>query len=397
MERRSFLKLTGALTILPAAAHSSSENWFTRKADLSYHRIESIKFSSVKMNYPRLVGKNSRLDVHGTGPVSGIHILYTDKGASGWGLNRGNEKNLTEKFELIKGKSVDQLLVPETGALEPAFEPFDFSLFDLAGKITKKPVYQLLGVRRPETQLCYSGMIYFDDLEPAGNPAGTAKILEECRWDYNYGYRQFKLKIGRAYKWMDKEAGLKRDIEVTKLVAESFPDCDILVDGNNGFTVDEFIRYLDGIGEIKLFWIEEPFHETIDDYVKLYSWLRSHNKTPLLADGEASPDEKVLRTLGSQKIINVFLQDIASYGFTRWISMMKEIKAMGILASPHNWGTAVKTNYCAHLAGAFGSTATVEGVTCSSDDVDLTGYKLKEGRLIPSPKPGFGMELLKKV
>jgi len=38
---------------------------------------------------------------------------------------------------------------------------------------------------------------------------------------------------------------------------KNFPDCDILVDGNNGFTADEFIKYLKGIEGIRLFWIEE--------------------------------------------------------------------------------------------------------------------------------------------
>jgi len=397
VERREFVRLAGAAAAgiiyrdLPVTARISGIS------ELVYHKISDIRFTTIKLNYPRQVGKNSRLDIHGWGPESGIHILYTDKGASGWGLNRGNQKSLAENFEKIKGKPLSDLLIPEEGIIVKEFEGFDFSLYDLAGKILNKPVYRLLGKRKPETFPCYSGMIYFDDLEPADKPAGVDKILEECRWDYNYGYRQFKLKIGRGNKWMEKEAGLKRDIEVTKLVAGAFPDCDILVDGNNGFTIDDFIRYMEGIEGVRLFWIEEPFHETIEDYAKLYSWLRSHNLSPLLADGEASPDETVLRQLASQKIIDVFLQDISSLGFTRWIKFINEIRLMGLKTSPHAWGSAIKTNYISHLSGAFGTTATIEGVTCTSDDVDLTGYRLKKGKLVPSSKPGFGMELLKIV
>lgn len=397
MERREFVRLAGAAAAgiiyrdLPVTARISGIS------ELVYHKISDIRFTTIKLNYPRQVGKNSRLDIHGWGPESGIHILYTDKGASGWGLNRGTQKSLAENFERIKGKPLSDLLIPEEGIIVKEFEGFDFSLYDLAGKILNKPVYRLLGKRKPETFPCYSGMIYFDDLEPADKPAGVDKILEECRWDYNYGYRQFKLKIGRGNKWMEKEAGLKRDIEVTKLVAGAFPDCDILVDGNNGFTIDDFIRYMEGIEGVRLFWIEEPFHETIEDYAKLYSWLRSHNLSPLLADGEASPDETVLRQLASQKIIDVFLQDISSLGFTRWIKFINEIRFMGLKTSPHAWGSAIKTNYISHLSGAFGTTATIEGVTCTSDDVDLTGYRLKKGKLVPSSKPGFGMELLKIV
>ena len=398
MKRSHFIRiasagsLAGLLSNKPILSDLSEVD-----SELSYNRISDIKFTTVKLSYPRQVGKNSQLDIHGWGPVSGVHIIYTDKGASGWGMNRGSEKQLSERFISIKGKPVGDLIVPVSGVTSPEYEGFDFSLYDLAGKILGKPVYQLLGKRKPETHPCYSGMIYFDDLEPASAPAGPDKILEECRFDYNYGYRQFKLKIGRGNKWMEKEQGLRRDIEITKLVKSNFPDCDILVDGNNGFTAAEFIKYLEAINGIRLFWIEEPFHETIDDYVRLDAWLKSNNLEPLLADGEARPDEEVLRQLGHRKILDVFLQDIVSLGFTRWIKFIKEIGGMGLLASPHAWGSAIKTNYIAQLCGAFRNVATIEGVTCSSEDVDMTDYKLKKGRLIPSGKPGFGMDLIKKV
>jgi D-galactarolactone cycloisomerase len=398
MERRQFLKIAGAGTVAGLFPDNTLHvNALNNYNDLIYHKIADIKFTNIKLNYPRQVGKNSQLDVHGWGPTSGIHILFTNKGATGWGMNRGSQQQLSDRFVKIKGKPLTELINPITGVLTPELEVFDFSLFDLAGIILDKPVYQLLGKIKPEPLLCYSGMIYFDDLEPKDNPAGPGKILEECQFDYNYGYRQFKLKIGRGNKWMEKEKGLQRDIEVTKLVSKNFPDCDILVDGNNGFTADEFIKYLEGIEGIKLFWIEEPFHEKIEDYLKLNSWLKDHNSNPLLADGEARPDEPLLKQLAEQKLLKVFLQDISGLGFTKWIKFMSEIKTIGLLASPHAWGSAIKTNYISHLGGAFGNMPTIEGVTCSSEDVDLTTYMLKNGKIIPSSKPGFGMELLRKI
>jgi D-galactarolactone cycloisomerase len=398
MRRREFIKLSGAGAAAGLMGFSMIEPaLFNSPSDLSYHRITDIKFTSVKLKYPRLVGKNARLDVYGRGTESGIHVLYTDKGASGWGLNRGSQESVYSLFDLIRGKYVSDLINPATGIISPLHEAFDFSLYDLAGKLLNRPVYRLLGKRKPEIHQCYSSMLYFDDLEPPDNPAGINKILEECHYDYNYGYRQFKLKIGRGYKWMEKEQGLLRDIEVTKLINRNFPDCDILVDGNNGFTIDEFLRYLEGLEGISLFRIEEPFQETITDYAMLNSWLIVHNQQTFLADGGSNPDEEVLQILGSQRIIRVLIQDIASLGFTNWIRKIRQLKLMGIQASPHAWGSAIKTNYIAHLSGAFGTTPTIEGVTCTSDDVDLTGYSLKDGKLIPSSKPGFGMELLKKL
>ena len=68
-----------------------------------------------------------------------------------------------------------------------------------------------------------TGMIYFDDLDPIDNPAGIDKVLENCRWDYGYGYRQFKVKIGRGNKWMPAKAGLERDIDVVNAIHKAFP------------------------------------------------------------------------------------------------------------------------------------------------------------------------------
>ena len=81
-------------------------------------------------------------------------------------------------------------------------------------------------------------------------------------------------------------------------------------------------------------------------------------------------------------------------GFTPWRQLMPELVEMGISASPHNWGSLLKTHYTSHLHGGLGNLVTIEGVTCTSDDVDFGKYELEDGILTPSPDPGFGMELI---
>ena len=365
--------------------------------ELSHHTIDSVVFSKVKLNYPRLVGKNAKLDLHGHGPDLEICILRTDQGAMGWASLRGSKKDAEQLVPQLIGRKVSELFLPKQGTLLDRNIAFDMALHDLAGVILQKPVYEMLGRKEPFITKYYSGMIYFDDLEPKGNPSGIDKILEECRFDYGVGYRQFKLKIGRGHKWMTATEGLQRDIEVTKAVAASFPDCEILVDGNNGFSSDDFIKYLQGVSGIKLFWIEEPFHETIADYKKLREYVRIEKLDTLLADGEADPDQQFLKKLFEQKLLDVQLTDIEGLGFTNWRNMMPELVKMGTQASPHAWGSLLKTNYTAHLAGGLGNTVTIEGVTSTSDDMDLTAYTIKEGKLVPPKLPGFGMQLLKKI
>ena len=339
------------------------------------------------MRWPRLVGKNARLDVHGRGPKVRVVKITTDKGASGWGALRGRLP------ATLKGRRLTDVFDPAVGVTKTDALPLDFALHDLAGVILKMPVYKMLGEHGPKSTPCYSGMIYFDDLEPPGKPRGIDVVLRNCRADFKRGYRQLKVKIGRGHKWMKPEPGLRRDVAVTKAIARELPKAEILVDGNNGFTLKQIQRYLEGIGDVKLFWIEEPFHETVDDYVKLREWLKSTGRKTLLADGEARPDWKVLNELSRRKILDVQLVDIVGYGFTAWRKLMLSLKKQGVKASPHAWGHVLKTYYTSHLARGLGNVVTVEGVTCDCDRVDFGKHSLQDGRLTPSPDAGFGMKL----
>lgn len=405
MERRDFIRTSfGAAITMGAISNSltseildinmpfESQNY----KELKLHKIDGIEFTDIKLRYPRQVGKNSIKGIHGFGPSLTVATLKTDKGATGWGLLRANAKNSKEAFETLKGKTVTDFFNTDRGVISDSAKAFDIPLHDLAGQILQMPVYKLMGKEKPETAKCYSGMIYFDDLEQTSKSAGLDKILEECQFDYNYGYRQLKVKIGRGNKWLPGKDGLIRDIEVTKLIAENFPDCEILVDGNDGFNANGIIDYLKGIGDIPLFWVEEPFIETIEDYRILRNWTKANGHVKYLADGEANPDMNLIGQLEDLKLIDVCLPDIMGYGFTPWRNLMPLLKKKKILASPHNWGDQLKTFYTVQFVGAYGNTATIEGVTCTSDDVDFGDYKLVNGKYTPSDAPGFGMKLLKK-
>ena len=397
IQRRQFIQQVLAVSaagyaapLLSAALSDHHQEW---KKNLAQHRVHALEVKTVQLRWPRLVGKNSRLDVHGRGPRETVCRITTDKGAVGWGQFLARSQDAERVLSAFKGMPLTDIFDPAVGILKPEARPLDFALHDLAGVILGVPVYEMLGHQGPDANLCYSGMIYFDDLEATEKPVGIDRVLRNCWVDLDYGYRQLKVKIGRGSKWMEKQAGLERDIEITQKIAAVFPGIDILVDANDGFTADSCIRYLEGIGDIDLFWIEEPFKETPEDYAKLRAWLKQHDKKPLLADGEYDPDETLLMDLLKAGLLDVALQDICGYGFTAWRNYIPVLKKIGVTASPHAWGSRLKTNYTAHLATGLGNVVTIEGVTCTSDDVDFGDTALKAGKLVTSPAPGFGMTL----
>lgn len=379
-----------------AMAFAPKLNEVTNNPDLSYHILDRIEFTDVQLRYPRLVGKNAQRGIHGYGPKVTICSLYTRQGARGIGMLRGSREDAVSTFDILKGKKLSDFFSIERGVLDQKALIFDIPFHDLAGVISSKPIYKLLGREKPLLTKCYSGMIYMDDLDSKGSNSGLDKIFEECQYDYDHGYRQFKLKIGRGKKWLSPELGLKRDIEVTKLVYNYFPDCDILVDANDGYDVDTFIQYLKGVEDVPLWWIEEPFRETEKDYAILRAWLdNNRRRNTLLADGEAYPDLELAKNLGDKGLLDVYLEDIMGYGFTQWRELIPTLKQHKLLASPHNWGEYIKTLYSLHLAAGLGNVCTIEGVTCFSSDIDFGHATLKNGILIPADTPGFGMTLLK--
>ena len=398
MKRRHFIQNIGLATTGALCSNNmllEAKSFNNQKfPELAKHRIDRTELIEVNYHWPRLVGKNGKKDVHGQHKKFTALRLYTDQGAIGWGMSSNRVK---DHLSELKGKKVSDLIEPEKGILPDVNQNVDFALHDLMGVILDKPVYQLLGAKGTKETPVYSGMIYLDELEPKENPAGLGIIIENCLWDYDYGYRQLKIKIGRSGRWYPHDQGLSKDIEVVKLVHDAFKDknVDILVDSNDMYNYQDTIDFLAGIGDIPIFWVEEPFAEDMENGQLLRKWMDNNgfSKT-LYADGEANPDHDLCLEMARKDILDVYLPDVHGYGFTNWIKLMPELTKRKCLASPHAWGNMLKTHYISHLAAGLGNIVTIEGVTCLSDEIDFGKYYISEGKIIVSDQPGFGMTLL---
>ena len=370
---------------------------------LSEHRIARMEARQVQDRYPRFVGKNSHLGAVGWGGGYQVRKVITNQGASGWGMSHVKDDVVAP----LIGRPIAELYDMQQGVLDEG-RGIEMPLYDLVGNILGKPVYALLGSQGPTSVPIYSGAVYFDDLEPENQPRGIDGVLASCRQDYDLGYRAFKLKIGRGFRWTPKADGIQRDIDVTRAVRERFPDCRILVDGNDGFTVDEFITYLGAVHDCDLYWIEEPFTENRDDYLKLHEFMRQIDCQALIADGESCPRHPAQPTeyggyevefvdalfaLASEKLADVFLLDLGTLGYTRWRHLMPKLKAAGVLASPHTWMWTPRPIYAAHVAAGLGNVAIVEGIPGKAAGIDYSAFSFLNGELQMPQTPGFGLGL----
>lgn len=351
--------------------------------------IVSVKPVEITTRYPRTIGRNAVLASHGAGPTSGAMILHTASGAAGWGMVCGTPGNP----EQLVGRRLDELFDPAVGVVEDAVLWADFALHDLAGVLAGQPVHTMLGGQGERTIPVYDATIYFDDLDPPDNPGGVDIILEHVQDGWNAGYRGFKLKIGGGFTWMPEAEGLERDVAVTRAVREAFPSARLLVDGNNGFTVDGVLRYLDRVADVGLFWLEEPFHEHRAGLERLRAWRDENDLQMLIADGEHQPNVDEVVAYAREGLIDVLLMDIVDFGLTPWRQLSPALVASGIHSSPHAWGLPLKTLYAAQTGAGLPGVIIVEGVRGETLGVDTSGYFMVDGAISVPDTPGFGLPL----
>lgn len=349
--------------------------------------ISRIDITTLRTRYPRTVGRNARLGSHGDGGESTIAVISTQDGPQGWGLIEGAPRDLSS----VVGHPLSELFDAATGVRAAGHHWLDVALHDLAGVVHDLPVHALLGAAGPTTVEVYDGAIYFDDLDPEDAPHGIDAVLANCRADAGVGHRDFKIKIGRGNRWMDRATGDARDIEVTRAVRDAWPEARILVDANDGYDLDGFLRYLDAVADVDLYWVEEPFLDDAQDLAALRRHLDTISPTTRIAEGETSPDVDALMPVAAAGHIDVLLMDVMSYGITRWRTVMPQVITSGAVASPHAWGRPLKTLYAAQLAAGLGQIEIVEGVPGQTEGVDTGAYSFVDGRLTVPERPGFGL------
>ena len=208
---------------------------------------------------------------------------------------------------------------------------------------------------------------------------------------------------------METARGDQRDIDITRAVRDAFPNSKILIDANDGYTLERFRNYFEVVSDCEIYWVEEPFLETVYDLKALRAFLKDISPQTLIADfenrngrNEKPPSPfgrwradhlEELYKLGCDGLIDVALMDVGSMGLTAWRKVMPLLEANGIKGSPHAWDAPLKTIYAAQVNCGLGNGEIVEGVPGFVQGVDTSAYTLKNGILTLPNLPGFGMSI----
>ena len=364
-------------------------------------RIAKIEWARLEGTRPRKAGSNARLGEHGVTVRPGMARVTTEDGASGFGATSRTTPASKEQAQAMLGTRLSGAFLPDRGASD-AWIPFEYPLFDLAAKRAGRPVYAFAAVMvgRDAAELAtpfkaptYDTSLYFDDLHLESNEEAAALIASEAMEGHARGHRAFKIKVGRGGMHMDVEKGTQRDIAVIKAVREAVgPQPPIMIDANNGYTLNLTKRVLRETAECRLFWIEEAFHEDALLYRNLKEWMEREGLSVLIADGEgqASP---TLMDWARDKVVDVVQYDYLSHGITRWLATGKQLDEWGARSAPHHYGGWYGNFAAGHLAGPLRGFTFAEWDEATVPGMDTSAYSVKDGWVTLPNTPGFGLEL----
>ena len=405
MNRRSFLTAVSAaaaplvlgreLGARPAAARGAA-------------RITGLSFTPVQGRFHKFVTMNS-YDTRPKGHTyeNTLVRVATDQGVEGVGVMEYAlpDDAFLEAVKLLVGADPLGVYTMEGGRITgraPAFAPLlsryqhlDGPLFDLVGKLTARPVWQLLGGEVRDTVEAYDGTLYFSDVWFADR--GVRAVVEEAEEAVRMGYPALKLKTGRGWRWLEKEAGLRRDIEVVQAVRRAVgPGVRIMVDPNNGYRndVEDTWRFLEATQADDVHVLEEPFPEDVARYTELRARMAAAGMKTLIADGENLTSVAPFRPyLGTTRLIDVLQLDIRRGGFLDTLELARLGAPLGAALVPHNWGSQVGLFMALHVAKVVPNAIAAEDDRSTCDAVIADGYEYLAGHYRVSDEPGLGLRV----
>lgn len=358
-------------------------------------RIVRVEWAMVQGTRPRAAGSNARLGPHGDTVRLPLARVTSDDGAQGFGFCRATRP----EAERLRGAPLSSLWLADAGVAEP-WLAWEYPLWDLVGRRRGVPVYSLAaavnGMPAPAAPFSvpvYDTSLYFDDLDLADDRAAAARLAAEARQGYDRGHRAFKIKVGRGGRWMEREAGIRRDIAVVRAVWEAVGrGLPLMLDANNGYTLNIAKHVLTETAECAVLWLEEAFHEDAELYADLRAWLDRERLMTLIADGEGDASPRLMDWARDGQV-QVIQYDIITPGFTRWLGIGKTLDGWGVRAAPHHYGTLWGNYATPHLAGAMRGLLYAEWDAATAPELDGGAYRIEGGRVRVPDSPGFGLVL----
>lgn len=326
-----------------------------------------------------------------TKATSLIFKVTTDEGIVGWGeMNAIISTKLTfallEEYikPLVIGKSPFDIR-KIMGEFSPVYNPqintksfltgIEMACWDIMGKATDQPVYDLLGGKvRDRIDIAYAlGILGIEETKEK-----IVQIKEE-------GYRTLKTKGGK-----DVNADIKRAKAMREAGGEDF---EFRVDMNQGYDTLQALKYLRGVDEYSLQFIEQPIKVNKFDDLKS---LRERTGVPIGINEDCYIPNNLMQAI-KRGCIDVAIVDFEPLGGISELVRLHHLAEEADLPLAHHcgWDMGVKTAAILHATSTMPNFSYPMDSTypAHADDVLVERIQIDNGSYVIPNGPGLGVEV----
>ncbi|MCE5258710.1 MAG: L-rhamnonate dehydratase [Chloroflexi bacterium] len=258
----------------------------------------------------------------GTVGAAAGHALYTIENHLKYVVLNQNPFDVEVLWERMFRESINY---GRKGMVIEAISAIDIALWDIMGKATGQPVYNLLGGRTRSKIRAYASRLYAtEDLDA---------LAAEAQSYLDQGFTAMKQRFG--YGPRQGLAGMRKNIELVRTVREVIgPDVELASDAYMGWDVQyaiRMIRMLEDEG-LNLAWVEEP---VMPDDIAGYAEIAAAVETPI-SGGEHEFTRYGFRQLIGEHAVDIVQMDVNRVGgITEALKIWAMAAAYDLPVLPH--------------------------------------------------------------
>jgi L-alanine-DL-glutamate epimerase-like enolase superfamily enzyme len=252
----------------------------------------------------------------------------------------------------------------------------NMALYDILGKTANMPLYRLLGGYRDKIETSVTIGL---------NPVDI--MVEKAKEFVSQGFTCLKVKCG-----MDPDQDIEAVLAIRKVVGSQIK---IRLDANEGYTVEQALRVAQTLEDLgaNIEILEQPTKAT---FLYALKEVTVHCPVPIMADETALTLTDSLKVIKREiaDMINIKLMKIGGITNAIRANLFADLAEIPVMVGCMNESMGAMAAGV-HFACAFKNImyADLDSALDFPQDVVKGGAKYQEGYVIPSQKPGLGIEV----